>query len=156
LTDSRFVNVGVGFGTDGLRQVLSGMPGEEGKAAVVAPSDDHARRIVRKDRGITVTWYLATDAESRRWSRLPALEFATESGPVVSRRPVLPDDRDDARLTALVEVVRTVVERADGTTTIDRIVREARARLGDAKRGHHVASLAVLELRKLGVLELVP
>jgi len=154
LADSRFSEVGVGFGAEGLRQVFDGLDLDELRDGLSSDTDRSAR--YRAVDGITLSEaiYLATDIKSSRWWPLPLFEI-TDGSQSHSYRPSVPMDQRSAHVIEdLSRVVRAVLACADGSRDVEALVNAVKERVGSYDRAtHHQANVTVLDLVRFGVLK---
>jgi flavin-dependent dehydrogenase len=154
LADSRFTQVGVGFGAEGLRQIFAGLGLDELCNGLSRDADRTARYCVADGLTLSETSYLATDIETSRWWRLPLFELKF-GGQMHPYRPSIPvSERTPAGFSNLSGVVRATLACADGIKDVERLVTAIKQRVGRSDRStHHNANVTILNLVRFGALK---
>jgi flavin-dependent dehydrogenase len=155
LADFRFVNLGIAFGDQGLSKTFGGITGS------VAAGDrlrrelpDRGARYRRAFDRVEVEPYVATDVDSDRWWRLPAVRFLGDFGERLYRPPVPREERGERPITLVLRIVERVLAACDGTRSVDHVVRDA-CRSFQGAEEPRVRSLANLVLSDMVLLDLV-
>jgi flavin-dependent dehydrogenase len=121
LSDFRFVNLGIAFGDEGLAACIDGLENRAGASDWLRRGLDRERRFRRAFDAVSVEPYLATDVDSDRWWRLPALRF----GDRLYRPPIL--RRSDEEIVRALRVIERLTEACDGEKTLEQAIRAVAA-----------------------------
>jgi flavin-dependent dehydrogenase len=136
LSDFRFVNLGIAFGDEGLAQCIDGVTGGGGER-VRRRLPERSLRYRRTWERVSVEAYLATDADSDRWWRLPAIRYAGPFGEKLYRPPIR--QRDDEAIVRALRVLERLGQACDGSRSLDQAVRVVADSL---PRAHEAAVLS--------------
>ena len=122
LADFRFKNTGVGFGAEGLRQVLNGMQIDESHQETIAVDFKDRDALIRYSLAEppSVECYLATDLESERWWKLPTFEFKRDEDTVVYRPAIRISDNYVTQMKLLPRVLTHLLQLSDGSRSSTR------------------------------------
>jgi clorobiocin biosynthesis protein Clo-hal len=155
LADFRFVNIGIAFGDEGLAQCIDGLENRPGAAApLLRRMPDRGVRLRSEATRASVEPYLATDVDSDRWWKLPAIRLSGSFGERVYRPPIRRDARDDDAIVRSLRVVDRLAAACDGRRTLDQAVRAVVASQPPEHRAstHAFADAVTQDLIALGVL----
>jgi flavin-dependent dehydrogenase len=140
LSDFRFVNIGIAFGDEGLAQIIDGMENRPGTAAALLRHlPDRGLRYRRAFERAAAEPYLATDVDSDRWWRLPAVRFFGAFGERLYRPPLRIEHRGDAEIVRALRVIERLTAACDGRRTVEQAVRAVADSL---PREHEATALA--------------
>jgi flavin-dependent dehydrogenase len=115
LADFRFVNVGIAFGDEGLAACIDGL--EAGASSQLRRELHRERRYKRAFTRASVEPYLATDVDSDRWWRLPALRFDDR----LYRPPIL--RRGDDEIVQALRIIERLTAACSGDRTLEQAIR---------------------------------
>jgi hypothetical protein len=155
LTDYRFVNVGCGFGDEGLGYSLNSLEYKDvGGARLRREIQDRSLCLRRKFERVEVFAYLATDIDTNRWWRLPAIRFFASTGEQIYRPPILPEHHTKEWVSQCVRVIERLLRACDGTVSVEQVVRSTRDSFG-SEYGSEIQQLCNIVLADLSVLGLL-
>jgi flavin-dependent dehydrogenase len=157
LADHRFATLGLGFGTEGLRQVFEGMGLTDERAQIDGSISDRTERFRCVDEiHVSEGSYLATDVDSERWWRLPLFRLEGAGKQIDYRPPLTVDQRDAATVALLGAIVRRVLARADGSLGVEALIKAVRRDVGsDDHFVHHMANVVLLDVIRHGLVQRV-
>jgi flavin-dependent dehydrogenase len=153
LTDFRFVNLGIGFGDEGLRTAIDGL---ENQAPRRPASNQDARYRRAFDRA-EVGAYLATDVDTDRWHRLPLVRFFGDFGERIYRPPIPLRHYSEARVVTALRIIERVTAACDGRRTVEQAIHAVSDSLPGEYEPATLASAdrTIRELAMLGVFRSV-
>ena len=131
LTDFRFINIGVGWGDEGLAVSINNVERSSVGSGLRLELPDRSIRLRRCYESMSVDGYLATDIGTDRWWRLPVIHFASAAGAQIYRPPVLAAQHSDAWVSTALRAIERVLRACDGKTSISDVVDRTVATFAD-------------------------
>lgn len=155
LTDYRFVNIGFGYGDEGVGGALDYLEqrpvfGDRLRRVV----QDRSAHLHRRFERVDVEAYLATDIDTNRWWRLPLVRFTTATGEQTYRPPILAARHGDAWVGVALRAIERLLHACDGTMSVEQLVRRTRDSFESGRRAdvQQLCNIVLADLTVMGLL----